>query len=110
MRHCGTGKQGVRERARIGCFEQRVPCTAPHHEAEIPDELFIMLLADPIEVHDLAVKIVKHLDFRWLFVKEHLRASGKGLDVRRMLGENGDEGFCNGALAADVGKRSDHVW
>jgi hypothetical protein len=61
-----------------------------------------VLLANPIEVHDLAVEIIQYLDLRGLFVKEHLRASGKGLDIRRVVWEKGDEGFCNGPFAADV--------
>ena len=70
-------------------FEQVEPRPAHEHEAEIPDELLVMLLADPEEVHDLAVEIVQDLDLRRLLAEEHLRAARECLDVRRVLRETG---------------------
>jgi hypothetical protein len=38
-------------------------------------------LANPEEVHNFPVEVIKDLNVRRLFVKEHLRPSCKGLDV-----------------------------
>jgi hypothetical protein len=56
------GPLNVGQGRRVGCLLKVKPLATHESEAEIPDELFVMPLADAEEVHDLTVEVVQHFD------------------------------------------------
>jgi hypothetical protein len=75
---------------------------AHESETEIPDELFVMPLADAEEIHDLTVEVVQHFDSGGLFVEEHLSAACECLDVSRVLREYLNDPLCETVLPTYV--------
>jgi hypothetical protein len=78
---------------RIGVFglEEGEPLPADQDELEVPDELLMVVLADPEEAHHIGIQIVQNFDSGRLLAEENLRASGEGLNIRRVLRENLDD-------------------
>jgi hypothetical protein len=79
------GPLDVGERRGIGRSNQVEVFAAHEREAQIPQQLFVMGLADAEEIHDLAVKIVQDLNLRRRLVKKYLCAACESFDVRRVL-------------------------
>src|ERR1035437_319700 len=98
----------VGQGCRIGRLKQLVPLPAHKHITHVADEFFIVLLADAIEVHQLAVEVVQYLDLGRLLLEEHLCAASKRFDVRRVIRKYLDDLLCNRALTADVGQWTSH--
>src|ERR1700721_2555316 len=87
------GPLDIRQRRGVSCFQEIEPLTAHDREAEIPEQLLIMLLADAVEIDDLAVQIIQHFHLRRLLAKEHLRAARECLHIGRVLRK-----YCNDAV------------
>jgi hypothetical protein len=51
----------------------------------------MVVLADPEEAHHIGIQIVQNFDSGRLLAEENLRASGEGLNIRRVLRENLDD-------------------
>jgi hypothetical protein len=86
-------------------LEKIEPGTAHENEAEVSKQFLIVLLADSVEIHDLAIQIVQNFDIGRLFTKENLTASSKCLDVRRMFRKNRNHPHGQAVFSAHVGKR-----
>ena len=68
---------------------------------ELADELVKVMLSHAVQVDELSVDVVEYLYFsrRWAH-KEQRRATGKQLNITRMLGEHGQQVFCQSAFTA----------
>jgi hypothetical protein len=84
----------VRQGRWIGCLLMVKRSATHESEAEIPDELFVMQLADAEEIHELTVEIIQHFDGGGLFVKEHLRAACECLNVGRVFRKYLNDPLC----------------
>jgi hypothetical protein len=89
---------------RIGVFglEKRKPLPTHQDELEIPEKFVMVALADPKEVHYIPVQVVQDLDGGWVFVEEHLCASSKRFNVRRVLRKDLDDLRGDAILPSDV--------
>ncbi|HEV8414591.1 MAG TPA: hypothetical protein VGQ49_13430 [Bryobacteraceae bacterium] len=94
----------------VGVFglEECEPFPADEDELEIPEKFLMMALADPKEVHHVAVQVVQDLDGGRVFVKEHLRAASKRFNVRRVLRKDLDDLRGDAILPSYICERSDH--
>src|ERR1700721_3888251 len=75
----------IGQRRGVSCFQEIEPLTAHDCEAEIPEQLLVMLLADAVEIDDLAVQIVQHFHLRRLLPEEPLCAACECLNIGRVL-------------------------
>jgi len=98
----------VRKRSGIGFLEEIKLVAADERELEMSDEFLVMPLAYAVEVDDLAVEIIQDFNLGRFLVKEDLRSSGKGLDVRSVLREYLNDLLGEPVLAPDVAERSSH--
>src|SRR5580692_7076252 len=79
------GPLDVGERSWIGRLQKIEPVSAHDDEAEVPDKLLVVLLADAVKIHDLAVEVVQHLNLRRLLVEKHLCATCECFHIGRVL-------------------------
>lgn len=70
---------------------------------ELPDKLFQMVLHNPVQVDQVAVHIVQHLDRGGRAQEVDRGTSAKHLYVALMLGEQGNQSIGQPALAAEPG-------
>ena len=103
-----SGALNVGERCRVGPRLKLVQLAAGRPISQVADQFFVVPLAYPEEVDDLAVAVVENLNARWLFVEEHLGAARERLYVGGVLGQQGDDLVGKTVLAADVADGSNH--
>lgn len=64
-----------------------------------------MVLADAVEIRDLAIKVVEDLNLTRLLAEENLRPPGKRLDIRQVLRKYLDDLLCQTVFPTYVRKR-----
>src|ERR1043165_10269991 len=85
---------------------QFIPPAADQAVVEIPNQFFVVVLADPEEIYDIEIQVIEHFHLGCLLVEEHLGTTGKGFDIGGVLGQHGNNLFGKAVLAADVGDES----
>jgi hypothetical protein len=103
------GALDVGQCGRIALHVKLVQLPARDRESQIAHELLVVPLAHTVKVDDVEIKIVQHLNVRWRFVEEDLRAARESFDVCRMLGQHRDDFLGEAVFAADVWKRANHI-
>lgn len=93
---------------RVGPLEQIVPSTANDHEAHVPYELFIVILADSKERHDIAAQVVDDLHIRFRLSEEQLTSSEKRFCVASVFRNEWQNSSGSTVLATDVNERGNH--
>ena len=102
------GALDIGEALRVLNLKQLEPLSAHDDELQEPQQFLIVELADPEEVHDIAVQVVQNFSRRRFLVKEHLRSARERLHVGGVLGEDRDDLLRDAVLATDVRKRAAH--
>jgi hypothetical protein len=98
----------VRERLWIGGLQTIEPLATHDREPEIPEQLLVVLLADAVEVHNVAVQIIQHFHFGWLLAEKHLCAARECLHVCRVLRKYFNDPLRQSVLPTYVRNRSSH--
>jgi hypothetical protein len=92
----------IRERLRWCLLEHRKPPSAEQSEPQIADRLFIVRLANSIEVDHLAIEVVQHFHFGRLFMEKNLSAPGERFDLGRVRRKHCNNAFRKRTLSSYV--------
>lgn len=103
------GSLDVGEGSWLASLEKIEPFSAHEDEAEVSEQLFIMLLADAVEVHDLTVEIIQNFNLGRLFMEKHLSAARECLYVCRVLREYFNQPLRQSVLPTYIRQRSSHL-
>src|SRR5437763_987864 len=103
-----AGPLDIGQNGWIGVRVKLMQLAAGQAKPEVTDQLLVVPLANPKEVHDVEIEVVQYLNVGRQFVKKDLRAAGKRFDIGYVLGQHGND-FCGKTvLAADVGNWTQH--
>lgn len=93
---------------RVGGLEEFEACAAHEGEAEIPEELLVVLLADAEEVRDLVVPVIQDLHSGRLLLEKDLRAARECFYIGRVFREHRDDPLRERAFSANVREWANH--
>src|ERR1051326_2230836 len=103
------GALDIREHRGIGRFHAVKPFAAHEHEAEVAEQLFIMLLAYAVKVYELPIQVVQNFNATWGFMKEDLSPPRKRFHIGRGFGKYLNNGLCQPIFPAYVRNESCHL-
>ena len=102
------GPLHVGERLGAGFLQPLEHLAAGERPFELADELFQVMGDDPVQVDQVAVDVVQHLDVGRVAGKEHRRATGEDLHIAAMGWEPAQQQVDEAAFAADPGNDGSH--
>ena len=78
-----------------------MPQYGGHNKLELPGKLFQVMFDHTVQVDQLTIDVVEHLDVRLLFYEVQCGSAAEWLHVAFVLGEQWQDMFSQASLAAD---------